>query len=146
MVAAPVDIKAYVLTHDEEERRCLDGQHLIVQRAFGRDRIAVGHTHPLTLHPLIDPLSIRAVLHVGAGTSAAIVDVARLVHGVRETTGNNRTVSMPGADGTNGDTLNSSGDALSSNGDLRQASKKYCRPQSQQSNRVHGRPRGEERW
>ncbi|KAL1711869.1 hypothetical protein EV715DRAFT_297607 [Schizophyllum commune] len=62
MAAAPVDIKAYVLTHDEEERRCLDGQHLIVQRAFGRDRIVrdkSGHTHPLTLHPLIDPLSIH---------------------------------------------------------------------------------------
>ncbi|KAI3998366.1 hypothetical protein K525DRAFT_245573, partial [Schizophyllum commune Loenen D] len=80
--------------------------------------------HPaLTLHPLIDPLSLRSVLDVSAGTCPAIVDVARLVHGVREITGNNRTVSMPAADpersadGTNGDTLNSSGDALSLNGD-----------------------------
>ncbi|KAL1712280.1 hypothetical protein EV715DRAFT_297218 [Schizophyllum commune] len=82
-----------------------------------------GHTHPLTLHPLIDPVSIRAVLNVGAGTCAAIVDVARLVHWMRGATGNNRSMSMPGADpersadGTNGDTLDSSGEVLRSNGE-----------------------------
>ncbi|KAL1712178.1 hypothetical protein EV715DRAFT_297322 [Schizophyllum commune] len=101
-------------------------------RAFGRDRIVYDKNtppHPLTLHPLIDPASLRAVLDVGAGTCAWIGDVARLVHGLRETTGNNRTVSMrgadpepgayvePGADGTNGDALNSNDDALSSSGD-----------------------------
>ncbi|KAI3998217.1 hypothetical protein K525DRAFT_368293, partial [Schizophyllum commune Loenen D] len=131
MAAAPVDIKAYVFTHDEEERRRLDGQHLIVQCAFGRDRIVYDKNtppHPLTLHPLIDPASLGAVLDVGAGTCAWIGDVARLVHGLRETTGNNRTVSMrgadpePGADGTNGDALNSNDDALSSSGDASNSS------------------------
>lgn len=82
MAASPAaDIKAYVFTHDEDERRRLDGQHVMIHRAFGSDKNVQrsdGTSSSAILPPDVSPSKLRAVLDIGAGSCAWIADVAEL--------------------------------------------------------------------